>query len=152
MPFDERISQPSLPSRASKAQKPHTKLSKSTRRSPIQVETSEDDAIQLLCDQAKGLDLNAPPTIQETEDNEDVESKQEGVSDKNAKKKAKAAEVGKKGQAVLESLNEAGRQILQELPDIKRPNQSWSGCAYCKVALCKRGVCWTKWHAQEGSN
>jgi len=61
-------------------------------------------------------------------------------------------EARKKAQAVLEGLNKAGRQLLQEIPDIKRPNQSWGGCAYCKVALCKRGVCWTNWHTQEESN
>jgi len=66
---------------------------------------------------------------------------------------SKIAEVKKKLQAVLESQNEAGMQVLKELSqsDIKRPNKSWGGCGYCEVPLCKSGVCWTKWHSQDAT-
>jgi hypothetical protein len=31
-----------------------------------------------------------------------------------------------------------------------RPNLSPAGCGYCNVALCKRGTCFSEWHAQKG--
>ena len=89
VPFDEQISQPSKlpePTKAPKAPNTYPKPSKSTPRAFIQAKTSEDDAIQLLCDQAEGLDLNTPSAVNVIENIEDVENEKESVSDKYAKK------------------------------------------------------------------
>lgn len=218
IPFDEQISQPSLLLRALKTQKRRAKPSKSSQRAPIQAETSEDDAIQLLCDQTKGLDLDALPPTEETEDTED-ESRQESVSDKNAKKKAKAAEVARLKKLslgdIIEMIPDPKDVVFEPFspgcprePEVHIPpnvdatdpltllhlfispeifttiaentnlyaitsnaptaptsmnRRYWwptnadeirvfFGIFYCNVALCKRGVCWTKWHAQEASD
>lgn len=111
IPFDVQISQSSLLSGAPKTQKPRAKPSKSSQRAPIQVETNDGDAVQLLCDQTKELDLDSLPPTEETEDIED-ESRQETVSDKNAKKKAKAAEVARLKKLSLED-------IIEMIPDTK---------------------------------
>jgi len=37
-------------------------------------------------------------------------------------------EVRRKLQVILEGQKEAGKEILKELPDIKKPNKSWGGC------------------------
>jgi hypothetical protein len=95
IPFDDQIPQPPKPSRAPKATKAlkapegPTKPSKLTRKAPIKATASDDDVIQLLCNQTKELDIQALPAVEEIENNEDVESeKEDNITDNKVKKKA----------------------------------------------------------------
>lgn len=69
--------------------------------------------MQLLCDQAKGLDIQALPTIEGIENDKDVKIKEEhNVTDKKAKKKAKTAELAGLKKLPLED-------IMKMIPDTK---------------------------------
>ena len=59
---------------------------------------------------------------------------------------AKADEFKRK---LLAQQEEAGIQVVKAISNVLRPNQSWSGCNYCGVSLCRSTNCWTKWHSQK---
>src|SRR5436309_594438 len=41
---------------------------------------------------------------------------------------------------------EAGIEVFK----VRRPDQVWSGCGYCKVPLCKTSNCFQDRHSQKG--
>jgi hypothetical protein len=105
IPYDERIPQSSKPSKPSKPPKASTKPFKLNQKaSTSKAKTSDDDAIQLLCNKAKVLDIQA----RQIEDVKDSQSKQEdnidSIVDKKAMKKAKAEEVARLGKLPFEDI------------------------------------------------
>ena len=42
---------------------------------------------------------------------------------------------------LLAQQEEAGIQVVKAISNVLRPNQSWSGCDYCGVSLCKSSNC-----------
>jgi len=114
IPFDEQIPQSLKPSKPSKPPKPPKALTepfKSTQNaSTSEGETSEDDAIQLLCNKTKVLYIQARQ-IDKEEDRQGEQDNLESVSDKKAKKKAMAEAVARLRKLPFED-------IVEIIPDV----------------------------------